>query len=185
MAKTAKTAGKGRVVTSAPTRTRGSRAKTMVQAVAMANADNAKRRVRQFATHDGLLSFLDSLPAKRMPAKMVDDKTTAGAVARREWCEANGIPLVAVYDDGIADRRNDKRPVHTEGDKAGQPNTDKWRPDNAVYERLDSLANIGGRFGVTRYETAPVQTKKACDLNWTKGLPPHFEGADLVYIYRT
>lgn len=174
MANTAHTVGKGRVVTPAPTSARGSRAKTIALAVARANAVNAKRRVRQFATNDGLVTYLDSLPTKRMPAELVNDKTASGAVARREWCEANGIAPVRVYDDGIGERRATTPPT----------GTNDWRPENAVRERLRSLAGIGARFGYTRAETAPVQTATVVGLDWSKGLPDHFHGADAVYIYR-
>ena len=180
------TAKRNRTTTSTTTaknagvKSRKATSKTLAQAVARANAENAKRRVRQFATDDGLVAYLDSLPAKRMPADLVNDKTARGAVARREWCEAHGIAPVAVYDDGMGERRNGSKPVNDKG----LPDTDLWRPDNAVRERLRALAKVGAQFGYTRYETAPVQTAKVCGLDWRKGLPEHVQGSDLVLIYR-
>jgi hypothetical protein len=150
------------------------RAKSLRNAVIRANGENASRRVKQFATDDGLVDYLDSLPAKKMPAKLVNDKTANGAELRREWCEAHGIAPVRAYDDGFSDRR------------VGKPlNKDGWRPENAILQRLTKLATVDARaFHMTRYETNPVQLATALALDWSAGIPTDFDGADLVYIYR-
>jgi hypothetical protein len=130
--------------------------------------------VKQFATDDGLVDYLDSLPTKKMPRTLVDDGTADGAERRREWCESHGIAPVRAYDDGFMDRR------------AGRPESkDGWRPENAILQRLRKLATVNEKsFHMTRYETNPVQRSKALALDWSAGIPTDFHGADLVYIYR-
>ena len=187
MAKMTSKTGQASVVRKSPTRTGGSRATTSKQAgvkarrasvrtaVVRANARNASRRVKQFSTDDGLLDLLANLPARKMPAELVADKTRTGAQRRREWCEQNGVTIVRVYDDGIATRRATYAPVNENG----------WRPENGLRERLLSLAGIGvDGYGYTRTETNWTQYQQVMGLDWTNGEPADYHGADGVYLYR-
>lgn len=170
MAKSVKKAGKGRVVTNAPKSAKGKSTKTVAMAIAKANAVNASRRVKQFATTDGVVELLDSL-TKKMPVAILNDT----AERRREWCIANGVNAVAVYDDGLCERRNSEMPE----------SKDKWRPEATIRQRLASIAGVNGEhFHYTRAESSPDQFKKVISLDWSKGIPENFGGADLVFIYR-
>lgn len=174
MAKTTKATAKQSQTTSKQAGIR-SRQPNIRTAVVKANARNASRRVKQFATDDGLLDLLASLPARKMPADLANDKTKTGAQRRREWCKQNGATIVRVYDDGIATRRATYAPINKDG----------WRPENSIRERLLSLAGIQvAGFHYTRTETNWEQYKMVLALDWSNGTPDNYEGADEVYIYR-
>jgi len=163
--------GKGRVVTPA------TKSAKVQSAIIKANATNAGKRVKQFSTDDGLVTFIDGLlkSRKAMPLALANLKTTDGAQARREWCNANGFAPIAVYDDGFAQRRATYQPMNKDG----------WRPEASMRVRLESLLGIGiGGLGYTRADTNPKQYAQVMSLDWTQGEPKSYEGSDLVYLYK-
>jgi hypothetical protein len=182
------TNGKGRVVTNAPKSAKGKSATTSKKvgiptrkpasvrdAIVKANATNARKRVKPFATEDGFIDLLDRITKlSPMPHALTTDGTKEGAEARREWCVKNGIPTVRAYDDGLMERR------------AGCPqDINGWRPDNAVRIRLDSVRGAFASvvFHYTRHDTNYYQCTHAQSLDWSNGQPDSYEGADMVYIY--
>jgi len=148
-------------------------------AIVKANAEHSAERVRQYETDDGLIAFLDSLTVK-VPASVWNKAQGMGDRARasflREWCEANGTAgLVRAYDDGFCATRRTVAPEHT----------NEWRPANAVRERLSHLPSPWcDRFGYVSGETAPKQLARVRALNWRKGQPGDYAGADWVFIFR-
>lgn len=184
MANKRQSTGKGRVVTPAPKRANGKSTTTkrtrkpasVRTAMTRANAINAEARVRQFVTDDGVADYFDALPLITMPASIANDPTIAGAIARREWCLANGIKAVPVYDDGFVERR------------VGRPrNKQGWRPEAGIRQRIASISRINpDGFGYTRAEPNGKQLATVLALAWDgdDGLPSSFAGADRVFIYR-
>jgi hypothetical protein len=180
--------GKGRIVT--PARNSGKRKTTTSKkagiptrkpasirdAIVKANAVNARKRVKPFATDDGFIDYLDSIAkSPAMPHALTLDGTKEGAELRREWCESKGIAPVRAYDDGLMERR------------AGCPeNINGWRPENAVKIRLDRVRGAFPAivFHYTRHDTNYYQCTHAQSLDWSKGQPDTYEGADMVYIYK-
>lgn len=158
---------------------RATRAKSIALAVVRANADNASRRVRQFATDDGFIEFLDALTVS-IPAKVWEASLTMSDRAKaqflREWCAENGAAgLVRAYDDGFSVRRNTERPE----------STNHWRPKHAVQERIAHLpAPYNTAFFSVTAKSAPEQLSDVLALDWSKGLPDNFAGADGVFIFR-
>ena len=145
-------------------------------AIVKANAENARKRVKPFSTDDGLIEYLDTLAkSPAMPHALTLDGSKEGAELRREWCEKNGILAVRAYDDGFMERR------------AGCPeNINGWRPENAIKVRLDRVRGAYPAivFHYTRHDTNYYQCTHAQSLDWSKGQPASYEGADMVYIYK-
>ena len=162
MAKTTKTTAK-----------RSRTTKSLLTALMKANDQNAKQRVRQFQLSDGFAQWVQDtvLPSKVMPRKVHE----SGDLARREWCEKNGAPVVAVYESGYCARRITTAPLNKNG----------WRPENALKVRLKSLAPHTTA-DLVAFPTAPIPTlfAKALTLDWSKGAPKRYKGADRVFLYR-
>ena len=150
-----------------------SRTKSLVTALVKANAQNARERVRQFTLSDGFAQWVQDtvLVSRPMPRKVHE----SGDLARREWCEKNGAPVLAVYESGYLARRITTAPLNKNG----------WRPENAVKVRLKSLApHTTAELVAFPAEPIPTLFAKALALDWSKGAPKRYKGADRVYLYR-